>query len=162
MDCPLQTGGNADILLDYCARKLGPDDAMVFERHIASCSECQKFSASQQMVWSALDAWEAAPVPENFDARLYDRISHFESSSWWRRLSSSKPQASGWKPVAPLAAACAAVVAAFLIYSPATAPVVPVQEGTRIESIEPEQVERTLEDLEMLKQLSLASGSQSL
>lgn len=152
MQCPIQTTDNADILLQYCARKLSVETTAAFERHMQNCEACSKFASSQRFVWSALDTWEAMPPSEDFDRKLYARIEESEQSAWWKQFS--------WRPA--FAAACVTVVAAVLLYSPGTAPVVLLQENSRIETLEPEQVERTLEDLEMLKQLSVASGSQSL
>jgi hypothetical protein len=162
MQCPIQTTEHADILLDYCARKLSPATTAAFERHLRNCEACSQFASSQQVVWSALDSWAGIAPSEDFDRKLYARIGQFEQSSWWNRLWSRTPGSSSWKPVMPVAAACATLVAAFLLYSPSNAPVVSLQESSRVETLEPEQVERTLEDLEMLKQLSSAPGSQSL
>ena len=154
MRCPLQTTGNADILLEYCDRKLSIEATAALERHMENCEACGRFASAQRLVWSALDTWESIPPSDDFDRKLYQRIERHERSGWWRRI--------GWKPAMPFAAAGVTVVAAMLLYTPATRPVVPMRETSRIETLEPEQVERTLEDLEMLKQLSVAPGSQSL
>lgn len=154
MQCPIQTTEHADMLLKYCARKLSVETTAAFERHMQNCEACARFASSQRIVWSALDTWEAMPPSEDFDRKLYARVEQDEQSGWWKRLS--------WKPSMPFAAACVTVVAAILLYIPGTAVVIPLHESSRVETLEPEQVERTLEDLEMLKQLSVASGSQSL
>ena len=39
------------------------------------CPACREFAAAQRVMWSALDTWEAAPVSQDFDRRLYQRIS---------------------------------------------------------------------------------------
>ena len=74
MNCPLETRDNAQLLLDYCTRKLEPESVAILERHIALCGACREFANSQRAVWDALDAWEAAPVSPDFDSRLYRRI----------------------------------------------------------------------------------------
>ena len=74
MKCPMETRENAQLLLDYCTRKLEPESAAALERHIAVCGACRKFASGQRAVWQALDAWEAAPVSADFDSRLYRRI----------------------------------------------------------------------------------------
>lgn len=146
MTCPMQTRENVDLLLAYCARRLDPDTAAMLERHMDVCPECRAFGQAQQAVWNALDAWEAMPVAADFDRRLYHRIDAQEQSGWWNRLTS------GWRPVlrpvAPLAAACAMVVAAVWLQTPA--PVEPPAQAQG-EVVEIEQVERALEDLEMLR-----------
>ncbi len=149
MQCPIQTAGDADILLDYCNRKLSIEATAALERHIENCDACASFASAQRLVWSALDTWEAIPPSEDFDRKLYQRIEQHEQSGWWKRFR--------WKPAMPFAAAGVTAVAAMFLYAPVT-----LHETSRVETIEPEQVERTLEDLEMLKQLSLTPGSQRL
>jgi hypothetical protein len=55
---PFETRENAQLLLDYCTRKLEPESVAALERHIAICGACREF-ASASAVWQALDAWEA-------------------------------------------------------------------------------------------------------
>jgi hypothetical protein len=160
MECPIQTTGQADILLEYCARKLSIETTVALERHMLNCEACSKFASGQRLVWVALDTWEAMPPSEDFDRKLYARLEQYDQSGWWKRLWSGT--SFGWRPAMPFAAACITIMAAFLLYSPGTAPLIPLHESSRVETLEPEQVERTLEDLEMLKQLSATPGSQTL
>lgn len=150
MLCPVQSRENAEILLSYANRKLDPDTAAVLERHMAVCSECRRVAEAQQAVWSALDAWEAESVSPDFDRRLYTRIEAGEGTGWWRRfVAPLRPMS--WKPVMSLAAAGMTLLAVLLIRTPDSATPVP----QRFETVEAEQVERSLEDLEMLRQLSM-------
>jgi len=156
MNCPVQDRENAEVLLEYCARKLPSSSIAEFDRHLESCPECSKFASAQQHVWSALDMWEAEPVTDSFDAKLYNRIQAFEEKSWWKRLIGDGV---AWKPALSLGAACAALVVVTFIH-----PVKPpggtpsYREKTKVETVEVEQLERTLEDLEMLKQLSVSNA----
>ena len=84
MNCPLETPENAQVLLDYCSRQLAPASVEILERHIAVCGACREFADNQRAVWQAMDAWEAAPVSSDFDARLYRRIE--AQASWWELL----------------------------------------------------------------------------
>jgi anti-sigma factor RsiW len=154
MQCPIENTQQTDILLDYCANKLSPESAAEFERHMQSCSSCASLASTQRHVWTALDAWEAAPISEDFDRRLYARVEEAQAQKQrvWQRWFS-------WRPAMSFAAAMAAVVMFMLINTePANQPV--VQETSRAD-VDAEQVELVLEDLEMLKQLS-ASNSQNL
>ena len=153
MHCPIQNGENAEVLLDYCARKLSPTAAAELEGHMEACPDCRSFSLAQRHVWSALDVWESQPVSQDFDRRLYARIDQFENRSWWQRWTGD---CFAWRPALSLgAAACGALAVALVVHNPVSQPVVEPQfQGTKIETVEPEQVERALEDLEMLKQLS--------
>jgi anti-sigma-K factor RskA len=167
MNCPVQTNQSTELLIDYCAGTLPLGVASEVERHVAICAECEKFVQAQQQVWSALDTWETDPISADFDRRLYDRIRQTERSSWRNWFAGHF----AWRPALSLGAACAAVVVALVVNSaankpipnkttppavhqasaqPASAP----HEEVRADSVEPEQLERALEDLEMLKQLS--------
>jgi hypothetical protein len=157
----MQTTDQSHILLDYCARKLNPEMTLTLERHMRSCESCREFASGQQLVWSALDSWKALSPSEDFERHLYTRIEQHEQSTWWNRLLAWGTGSFGWKPAMPLAAACV-TAAVILLYTPPTPTVVPSHEHSRADTIEPEQVERNLEDLEMLKQLSMNPGSQNL
>jgi anti-sigma factor RsiW len=152
MQCPIENTQQTDILLDYCANKLSPESAAEFERHMQSCSSCAAFSSAQRHVWTALDTWEAAPVSEDFNRRLYARIEQDQKQPSWQRWLA-------WRPAMSLAAAVAAVVM-FVLFNTDAANQRVVQETSRAD-VDAEQVELVLEDLEMLKQLS-PSNSQNL
>lgn len=152
--CPLENGNAAELVLAYGARTLAPDQAAAFQRHMLSCAGCRELAAAQQTVWSALDAWTPEPISSNFDEKLYQRIVAEEQSPWWRRLFRAD-----WslRPAMPVAAVCGVLIAAFLLRSPQSipAPQSPAQPKLRIE-----QVERALDDIDMLKQLGVESSSQ--
>ncbi len=159
MKCPIETQENAELLLAYTARKLDLESTLILERHMQVCPACRRFQESQQAVWEALDAWEAPPVPAHFDERLYERIEREVESSWWRRLT---------RPMRPVlvrrglpiaaAAACLAIMAGVLLEHPRN--VIPANEQPkRVEAVRADQVERTLEDIELLNQLNAFSRS---
>src|SRR3954470_22382559 len=84
MSCPMETPETAQLLLDYCARKLSPESTAVLEGHFAICPSCRGFAEAQRTVWAALDAWEMLPVSGDFDRRLYERIERIERDvPWW-------------------------------------------------------------------------------
>ena len=147
MKCPIEARENAELLLD-CVRKLDPERTALLERHISSCAACRGFRDGQKLVWDALDQWEALPVTPDFDRRLYRRIEEEGRQSWWHRLTVPL----SWRPVFPTAAAaCLLVVGSFILRNPGGAPA--PAESPQVYEIE--QVERTLEDMEMLRQLKL-------
>lgn len=151
--CPLNNGNAAELVLAYGARTLDADGRAAFERHMLSCAGCRELAAAQQAVWSALDAWTPEPISSNFDEKLYQRILLEEQSRWWQRLFRAD-----WslRPAMPVAAACGVLIAAFLLRSPepTAAPPSPLQPKLRIE-----QVERALDDIDMLKQFGVESPS---
>jgi hypothetical protein len=153
MLCPVQDTETSTILLDYCARRLDGSTATDLKRHMALCSECREFAAGVETVWSALDAWAAEPIAGDFDSRLLARISEDDRRKFWPRILGVR---FSWK--LSIGAACATAAVIFVISSrssrqssaaqPHNAPV------SQTESLEPEQIERSVEDLEMLRQFS--------
>jgi len=104
--------------------------------------------------------WDPQPVSGDFDHRLYARIATEEQRSFWSRLLNSFV---GWKPAIAGAMAAIALLTVLLVPKE-TASVEPGKRATEIaartETLEPEQIERALEDLEMLRQLNSASANQ--
>src|ERR1022692_2486991 len=155
MNCPLQTRDNAQLLLDYCTRKLEPESVAILERHIALCSACQEFASRQRAVWEALDAWEAAPVSRDFDSRLYRRIE--AQVSWWdilRRPFRPLSHAMLWRGVPATAMACLLLMAGVILQRSAIPPTPAPNDMAQADSVQPEQVERTLDAMEMLNEFS--------
>jgi anti-sigma factor RsiW len=150
MRCPIESRENAELLLDYCARKLDPSQARALEEHIARCPACQEFRVGQKLLWDALDQWEAHPVSVDFDRRLYRRIEEDQGRQrWWQRLMIPL-----LRPAVPLAAtACLLLVGGYMIREPA-----PTVDSAVVREVE--QVENTLDDLEMLKQFDLVAKAE--
>src|SRR5258708_40163414 len=129
MNC--QRKESAEILIDYCAKTLAPDRAAEFEKHLETCPDCRRQVEEQSALWRTLDAWTPPPVAADFDARLFARIGKEESASFWTRWS--------WKPAVSLLAVCAVVVVALLVRVP-----------RHDDKVDIEQVEQTLDDLDVL------------
>ncbi len=150
------TSGNHDeaVLLDYCAGRLDGSGRAMVDRHMAACPGCRELVRAQQDVWNSLDCWPEAELSPDFNRRLYARIEAHQNrwtvAQWWSaaviRLSEVP-----WWPALPAAVACLAIVAWLLTSTPKRLPVEESQ--AKSEPVEMEQVERTLQDLEMLKQL---------
>lgn len=151
MNCPIQTEETAELLLAYTARKLDPAKAAILESHMDVCAQCAEFRVKQELVWEALDAWEAPPVTPDFNRRLYQRIETEAAAPWYKRLFTT-PWAT-WKPAIPLAFAGLLVVAGFVLdhSTPVTAPT--AGPAIRVSVTEAEQVESALDDLQLLRQL---------
>jgi hypothetical protein len=160
MNCPVSTG-NPEVLLEFSARRLDAEAAEVLARHMASCPECARFADEQSQVWNALDEFEATPVSEDFDARLYARIDAEAKRGFWTRVLGDR---FAWKPAVSFAGALATAAVAVVLAVPpnrADQPSVTSPDAARAE-LDAEQVERTLEDLDMLRQLGVgASGGTS-
>ena len=158
MRCPVQNG-NPDILLDFCARRLPPEAEAILSQHMLVCLECRQIAEAQETVWSALDSWKPESISPDFDDRLYARITEEERRTFWSRIFGDRLS---WKPALPLAAGCAAMALALIVNMPRHAPVSVQAPEMRVENIDAEQLERAVEDMEMLRQFSSTGQIQTL
>jgi hypothetical protein len=152
MTCPLLTE-DTDVLLDYAAGRL-PDREMDAARtaalaeHMGACPGCAQFLTEQTAVWKALDEWQPAPVSMDFNRRLWQRIDAAAAVPWYRNFGEI------WKPAIPLTAAILVMAAGFLLDHPGArqtrVPGVTVQEAN--------QVEQTLDDIQLLDQLDVVGS----
>ena len=136
MNCLKNTQKGAELLVEFCAGELEPQQAAEFEKHIQACPDCKRLVDAQRRLWQTLDGWTPPEVSPQFDARLYAGIARAQAAPvrWWR-------------PVISLAAACAVVAFALIVGIPGFRD---SGSGIRAEKIDMEQVEKTLEDLDML------------
>jgi anti-sigma factor RsiW len=150
MHCPMEHR-NSELLVAYTAGELDQEAARALERHLEACPACHALAARQAAVWKALESWEAPPVSSDFDRRFYRRVR--EEVRWWERL---------WRPFRPMpvfqalplaAAACMLLIASLILQRPGTVSPAPA----RGETVRVDQVERTLDDLELLRQFDVAS-----
>jgi anti-sigma factor RsiW len=152
MNCPTKRNEDAEILLDYCARRLSPLQTAEFEVHLKQCSDCSRLVNAQQEVWGALEAWTPGPVSVNFDARLYARIAEEQAAPTWqlwlRRMFQPAIPYPLWKSAVPLIAACALLAVGLTVRMPEATHVVEPQ--LRADKVDIEQVEQALEDFDIL------------
>jgi anti-sigma factor RsiW len=145
----MEAGGSPDLLLDYAAGKLNADARAQMDRHLAICRACSEFAGAQQNVWQALEDWEPAEVSMDFDRRLYARIE--QDVSWWKRL--MRPLNPVFRHSIPVAAAAGVLImAGLLLYRPAA--IAPAPKSAQVESLQPDQLQSALEDMEMLHQFN--------
>jgi hypothetical protein len=156
MTCLKNNKHGSEILLSYGAGTLDAAQLTTVENHAAECAECRSVLSAQKRLWNALDEMDAPGVSPDFDERLYARIYREEAASWkisWVRwLRGFAPGSFLWNPISwrPVAAcAAAAVVLATGLY-------LEIPKGhpsslqIRPESVSAEQMDVTIEDLEML------------
>jgi hypothetical protein len=145
VDCPMGTGKDTGVLLDYCAGRLDGGAAAGFERHLAQCAACRERAEAQRAVWTALDAWEPEPVSPEFSAALHARIEAERSRGWLPRL--------GFRPALSLALASMAFLAV-LVIGPRHAPAPVPAAGQAVEPLDADRLERALDDVDMLRQMN--------
>ncbi|HME06824.1 MAG TPA: zf-HC2 domain-containing protein [Bryobacteraceae bacterium] len=160
MECPSKYDDPSELLIAYAEGSLEPAARFAFERHLERCALCRELAAAQRELWAALDSWTPTSISSDFDERLYQRIAAAEQqvpAKYWRRiLSENWP----WRPAMPVAAACAALIAVFLLHGPSPEPITaPADQAFAGPQIE--QVESALQDFEMLKQMGLPSAQET-
>lgn len=148
MQCPMKTGQSSELALEYMGGRLEAEAARALERHYEECPACREYFAAGRAVQQALDDWRPPAISPDFDRRLEERIKAEEArGGWWRSLLA--PFAPGaWKPAAALAGLAVILLAAALLKAPA-----PLGRETARgapESVDVEQVEQVVEDLDML------------
>jgi anti-sigma factor RsiW len=147
MTCPQQTE-ETDLLLDYVAGRLPATQTAALAEHVAGCPNCARFATEQTTVWKALDEWEPAPLSMDFNRRLWQRIDAAAAIPWYKNFGAI------WKPAIPLTAAIVVIAAGFLLDHPRGA-------QTRVSGVtvqEANQVEQTLDDIQLLDQLDTVSS----
>ena len=152
MGCPFDNPDGPEVLIAFAAGRLAREKEIELERHLEACPKCRETARAQKAVWAALETWPAIEVSPDFDRRLYQQMDAGRSGRWWQRPFWTNWS---WRPAVPVAAACAALLAAFLLKTPALHPSVPLQNEPKLQI---EQVEHALDDMEMLKQLSQESA----
>jgi len=151
MNCPMETGGNAELLLDYAAGKLKAGARAQVALHIEVCPACSAFAGAQQTVWQALEDWEPAEVSLDFDRRLHARIE--QAVPWWTRL--LRPLNPLFRHGVPIGAAAGVVIMAGLLMNrPASVPAAPAPQSAQVEALQPDQVESALDEMEMLREFN--------
>ncbi len=158
MNCPLLAEDTTDVLLDYSAGRLDAKRTAMLETHMLSCVRCAAFRAEQTEVWAALELWEPEPVSMGFNRSLWQKIEESASASWYRKLVDAL-RFGAWKPVFPLAAAVFVVAAGFVFDHQGTGTPAPgILNGSGVSMNEVDQVEKTLDDLQLLRQFDAVSA----
>jgi hypothetical protein len=159
MNCPLKSESTIDVLLDRAAGKLDRVRSARLEQHMLTCADCAAFLAGQTELWQALDAWEPEPVRMDFSRRLWQRIELDAVAPWYRKVADAF-RLGVWKPALPLAAAVVLVATAFVMDHPGTVGVTPSANvvSAGISAIDADQVEKTLDDLQLLRQLDASAS----
>jgi len=160
MNCPLNS--DETMLVDYAAHRLDAAKMAMLDRHMLECPDCAALGLEQSAVWDMLDTWEPSPVSVDFNRRLWQRIDAAEARPWYRGLMDSLRFAN-WKPAFSLAAAIAIIVGGFVLDHPenrtTTDKKAAGSESASVSATEAEQVEQTLEDLQLLHQFDSAKAA---
>ena len=152
MECPIQTRGKKDLLLDYCSHSLDAKAADEVEAHLAVCPQCKAWTDAHMRTWSLLDDWQAAPVSPDFERKLRERIALLEEqpTPWWRTAWRSFT-ARGLKPALAGALVVVLILATLLFVRPRHVPAQP--------TIDADHLEKALDDVDMLRQVDAPSDA---
>jgi anti-sigma factor RsiW len=151
MECPLETRQDREILVAYSSRALNGDDTQRLETHLKTCSACSEFVRGQRAVFEALDAWEAPPVPVDFDRRVYARIER--EGSWWQRMRFGMSIPWLYRALLPLTTVAALVVLGVVLERPSPHRAQP-QPATAEAALQPDQVVSALDEMEVIDQFN--------
>ncbi|MDP9054604.1 MAG: hypothetical protein M3N93_09930 [Acidobacteriota bacterium] len=154
MTCPLRTE-QTDILLDDSAGRLDAAATAALKQHMDCCADCASFRRKQAAVWEALDLWAPPAVGMDFNRNLWRRIEATAAAPWYRNLAQSLGLAS-WKPLLPLTAAVALIATGFMLDHPGGG----AHGKAGFTLNEAQQVEQTLDDIQLLRQLDAGGISQ--
>ncbi|HVW86936.1 MAG TPA: hypothetical protein VHB50_19755 [Bryobacteraceae bacterium] len=160
MKCPLKSDATLDLLLDYSAGRLDRARSAMLESHMAACEECAAFRVEQGVLWEALDAWQPAPASADFNRRLWSRIEMASRGPWYRWLADFSP-ARVWMRACAVAAIALLLVAGLMLeHSGRLAP----HRNMRVNGVsitEADQLERTLDDIQLLRQVDAPAAAES-
>jgi anti-sigma factor RsiW len=157
MKCPIENLEGEELLLNYASGALDAQETALFERHMLSCMACAKFAREQKAVWGALDLFEPAQISADFDRRLYQRIDQVSTrAAWWDRLVAAFHSPMLTHRGLPIAAAAAVLaVAGFIWQRPGATPARPQTPlSAEVDTIQPDQVQHALDDMEMLREFN--------
>lgn len=149
--CPLQDGDQAATFLAWMDGTLAPEEAARLDRHATRCDSCREALNAHRSVWSALDDWEPEPVSRDFNRRLYAAIDIERARPWWKRAFAAMLPVP-FRPAIPVAATGLLMIGAFLFRAPEPVDLENKQAGV-LERVDVEQVDRSLDDLNLLREL---------
>jgi anti-sigma factor RsiW len=152
---------SAEVLFAYVDGTLESGQAAALESHTAGCVACRTLVEGQRAVWSVLDQWEAPEVSPEFNRKLHAAVAAGEGHGGWiERVSSWIVGLSPGNLMVPAGALALVVAAVMLTQMPrGTGQVVEQKAG--IEG-EVKQMERTLDDLDVLSTLDAALADEKL
>ena len=143
--CLLNEAERAEILL---AAGCGVGELSgVQAAHVRLCGSCSEACARQAALWKTLGDWTLPEISSNFNRDLYAKIDLLSQQSWVDRIASRMRT---WLAQPALAVATVALVltAGFVFDHSAGKAHLP---AVVVSTTEAEQVEKTLEDMEMLR-----------
>lgn len=154
--CPVQTQETAGLLLEYLDRRLDPSVAIGVERHLASCEDCQRVVSAQRSVWDALDTWQPSQISSDFNERLFARLEAEKAKpGWFASIRNFVESNFSMRAAIPAAVACTLLVGVFAFRaSNLTGGVETQAEAT----VDVEQAETTLADIDALQQLGVSQA----
>lgn len=152
MICPSRRK-DTTLLLDHASGRLAPAQSAPVAQHVSECDDCAAALLEYSSVSDALDMWEAPAISTHFNRRLWERIEAAASAPWhvrvadWFRFHSLKP-------AIPVAAAALVIAAGFWFDHPSG--VSHPAATSHVTATEADQAERTLDDLQLLRQFDAA------
>ena len=141
------------MLVTYSSGGLDAAQTVALEKHLENCPACREFVSGQKAVWESLDVWQAPPVSADFDRHLYQRIA--QETSWWDRILAPLRPLLIYRGIPVAATAALLVTAGVLLDRSSTPPPPAPQTATvQVESLQPEQVVKALDEMDELSEFN--------
>jgi len=158
------TAESAEVLFAYVDGTLEPARAASLARHAAACEPCRKLIEGQQAMWAVLDSWEPPEISPDFNRKMHAAVAaEAEQRSWRRWLGNLVNALTPHKLLVPAGVLALVLGTVVLTQMPrhntVPAPDSAVEQKAGIES-EQKQIERTLDDLDVLTTLDAALASE--
>jgi anti-sigma factor RsiW len=152
---------SAEVLFAYVDGTLEPEQAAALERHTVGCEACRTMVEGQRAVWSVLDQWAAPEISPGFNRKLHATVEAGPGrGAWLDRVSTWIAGLSPGNLMVPAGALALVVATVMLTQMPRGTGQVPEQKAG-IEG-EVKQMERTLDDLDVLSTLDAALADEKL
>ena len=160
MECLSKSEAGCATLVEYAAGRLLGRNAREVASHTNRCTACSAFALEQSKLFDLMDLWEPAPVSMAFNRKLYARIQESSGSSW---VSVLERVLNGLvaRPAFPIAALSILVIAGLYIDRPQVGAVstrsvsAPIKTSPAVSPNDAEQLDKALDDLQLLHQLDL-------
>ena len=157
--CPKAIRGGEATLVAFVAGKVrGPDGARL-RAHLEDCERCRDYVEGQRAIWQLLDDWQPELQNTNFNSDFASRLAHLPPEPWFVEIG-RRVAARMLKPAFTFSAIAAVLAVSVYVRNPFVASghtqFVPrtVASAPRVISpVEAEQVDRAIDDMQLLHQL---------
>jgi len=163
--CPWASRSGEARLLAFVAGRVRGPDGIRLRAHLEDCHRCSEYVAKQKAIWGILDEWEPEFTRPDFTSDVVVRVNNLPPENWFVQ-SGRFIMARMFRPACTVATISALLAISLYIRNPFVtstqapfAPRVVAAAPQGISPVEAEQMDRALDDLQLLHQLDALSDS---